>query len=227
MTDAIRQWYEQELGWPVSGTAPVELPTGVRFDVLELPADAGRALLRRMPGTGPVAVAGRRMQLLVAAGGAEELPGLLDWLEWGGVPLELTALGAGGLMTAPVPPASAAPHLVEAAAAAAARTPGITAKEALQARPGPDRGRPAGSSPQEAAAPVWLRPPEPGRRLEPTLPATGFGGDGCAPDLARLVGAAATECHRARLLAVQRAQPLAFSYASRTVAGTRPRSLTS
>ncbi|KUJ67563.1 hypothetical protein ACZ90_27350 [Streptomyces albus subsp. albus] len=223
MTDAIRRWYERELGWPVSGTAPVELLTGFRFDVLELPADAGRAVLRRVPRTGPVAVEGRRMRLLVAAGSAEELPGLLDWLEWGGVPLELTALGAGGRMTAPVPPVSAAPRL--AGAAATSRPTGSAAEVPLQTHSGPVADRSAGSSPQEAA--VWLRPPEPGRRLEPALPVAGFGGDGGAPDLARLVGAAATECHRARLLAAQRTQPLAFSYASRTVAGTRPRSLTS
>ena len=37
-----------------------------------------RAALR----TGPVALRGDRMRLLVAAGSAEELPGLLDWLEW-------------------------------------------------------------------------------------------------------------------------------------------------
>ncbi|MFF8815921.1 SCO3374 family protein [Streptomyces pactum] len=211
MTDALRRWYERELGWPTAPGAPVQLLTGVCFDVLRVPADAGREVLRRVPRTGPVAVAGPWMLLLVAAGGADELPGLLDWLEWGGVPLDLTALGAGGRMPAPV--RHGGPDVP-------GRSPG-----------------PAGRVPQEAA--VWLRPPEPGRDLAPALPAAGLGGDGGAPDLVRLVGAAATECHRARLLearrpldpqrlpAVRRRQPLAFSYASRTVAGTRPRSLTS
>lgn len=173
------RWYERELGWPTTGSGPVELPTGVAFDVLELPVAAGFALLRRVPRTGPVAVEGPWMRLLVAAGGADELPGLLDWLEWGGVPLDLTALGAGGRITAPCPSASWSP-------------PGE-----------PGAGTPAERCPQEAA--VWLRPPEPGGGVEPTLPVTGFGGDGDAPDLVRLVGAAATECHRARLL---RARPL-------------------
>ncbi|MEU5642878.1 SCO3374 family protein [Streptomyces milbemycinicus] len=165
---AWAQWYESGLGWPTTGSDPVELLTGVRFDVLELPADAGFALLRRVPRTGPVAVEGPRMRLLVAAGSADELPGLLDWLEWGEVPLDLTAIGAGGRIIAPCPPS----------------------------RPfGTALGAP---SPQEAA--VWLRPPEPGSEVEPTLPLAGFGGSGDAPDLVRLVGAAATECHRARLL---------------------------
>ncbi|RNF88662.1 SCO3374 family protein [Streptomyces botrytidirepellens] len=173
------RWYERGLNWPTTGSGPVELLTGVAFDVLELPVVAGFALLRRVPRTGPVAVEGPWMRLLVAAGGADELPGLLDWLEWGGVPLDLTALGAGGRITAPCPSAAWPP-------------PGE-----------PGSGTPAERCPQEAA--VWLRPPEPGGGVEPTLPVTGFGGDGGAPDLVRLVGAAATECHRARLL---RARPL-------------------
>ncbi|MFB7369132.1 SCO3374 family protein [Streptomyces sp. NPDC056222] len=99
------RWYERELGWAAVEGPPVQLVTGVRFDVLELPVAAGRAVLRRMgPATGPVALMGRRMRLLTAAGSAEELPGLLDWLEWGGISLDLVALGAGGRMTAPIPP---------------------------------------------------------------------------------------------------------------------------
>ncbi|MFI1864139.1 SCO3374 family protein [Streptomyces jumonjinensis] len=168
-------WYRDALGWTLAeeddgsggsgGVRPVLL-TGVRFDVLELPADAGAALLRRAGPTGPVAVSEGRMRLLVAAGSAEEVPGLLDWLEWGGIALELTALGTGGRMTAPPP---------------------------------------AGWSGSREAA-VWLRPPVPGRGTEPALPAlTPFGrgtgaGRGGGPDLVRLLDAAATECHRARLL---------------------------
>ncbi|MFD9353890.1 SCO3374 family protein [Streptomyces sp. NPDC060031] len=174
-------WYERVLGWAVAGGPPVQLVTGVRFDVLELPADAGTAVLRRRVATGPVAVMGRRMRFLVAPGGAEELAGLLDWLEWGGVALDLTALGAGGRITAPVPPGHPA---------------------------GPDaEGIPRGAA-------VWLRPPEPGCEASlPALPGTGQGvgpvtGDGA--DLVRLVAAAATECHRARLRR-RTPQPLAFS----------------
>ncbi|MFE2596114.1 SCO3374 family protein [Streptomyces sp. NPDC059396] len=182
------RWYEEGLGWAVEAGPPVRLLTGLRFDVLELPADAGAALLRRTVPTGPVALLGGRMALLVAAGSADELPGLLDWLDWGGIALGLTAAGAGGRITAPAPP----------------RWPGVTAQGAA----------------------TWLRPPEPGRGTEPTLPSLaplgrsgGSGGSGGgAPDLVRLVDAAATECHRARLLRMPRrnalrtnTQPLAFS----------------
>ncbi|WP_411083939.1 SCO3374 family protein [Streptomyces sp. cmx-18-6] len=179
--DAVARWYERELGWPTEGRAPVRLLTGVRFDVLELPAAAGHALLRRPLRTGPVLLAGARMGLLVAPGCADELPGLLDWLEWGPLALGLTAVGAGGRIAAPSHPGGAG-------------SPG---------------------------AAVWLRPPEP--RLAPTsaLPAlAGFGSSGGgAPDLVRLVDAAATECHRVRLSRARAGllfgspadQPLAFS----------------
>lgn len=164
-------WYDRVLGWPVTGGPPAQLVTGVRFDVLELPADAGAAVLRRPVATGPVALMGRRMRFLVAPGSADELDALLAWLEWGGVALDLAALGTGGRITAPTPPG----HLV-----------------------GP------GESPRGAA--VWLRPPEQGcEALLPALPAPGQGSGPCrgedtaGPGLVRLVAAAATECHRARL----------------------------
>ncbi|UYQ63616.1 SCO3374 family protein [Streptomyces peucetius] len=104
------QWYRREFGWDATDGSPVRLATGARFDVLELPADAGTAVLRRGARTGPVALDGPRVRLLVAAGSAEELPGLLDWLEWRGVDLDLTALGTGGAMTAPPPPGRCAPQ---------------------------------------------------------------------------------------------------------------------
>ncbi|WP_432152117.1 SCO3374 family protein [Streptomyces sp. bgisy029] len=178
---ALARWYEQELGWATEGHDPVRLVTGVRFDVLELPAEAGHALLRRPVRTGPVLLSGVRMGLLVAAGGADELPGLLDWLEWGPIAPDLTAVGAGGRVTAPSPRGGAG-------------SPG---------------------------AAVWLRPPEPGLAPGPALPAlAGFGSSGGdAPDLVRLVDAAATECHRVRLSRARAGlrkgspadQPLAFS----------------
>ncbi|BAG20946.1 MULTISPECIES: SCO3374 family protein [Streptomyces] len=179
---ALAQRYARELGWTTAGRAPLRLLTGAVFDVLELPAEAGRAVLRRGVRTGPVLLSGTRMGLLVAAGGADELPGLLDWLEWGPVALDLTAVGAGGRVTAP--PLPGAP----------------------------------GDSPGAA---VWLRPPEPRRAPESVLPAlSGLGSSGGdAPDLVRLVDAAATECHRVRLSRPRSGartrggtdQPLAFS----------------
>ncbi|MDT0495024.1 SCO3374 family protein [Streptomyces griseus] len=177
----IVRWYEDELGWATEGHAPVRLLTGLRFDVLDLPAEAGHALLRRPVRTGPVLLAGGRMGLLVAAGGADELPGLLDWLEWGPIDLDLTAVGAGGRITAPSP---------------------------------------RGGTGSPGAA-VWLRPPDPMRVPGPALPAVaGFGSSGGdAPDLVRLVDAAAAECHRVRLSHARAGlpvvgpadQPLAFS----------------
>ncbi|MER5932643.1 SCO3374 family protein [Streptomyces sp. NPDC002054] len=174
------RWYERVLGWPVAGGPPAQLVTGELYDVLELPSDAGAQVLRRPVATGPVALAGGLMRFLVAPGSAEELPGLLDWLEWGGVPLELSALGAGGRITAPVPPG------------------GLPA--------GPDALVAGGHSPRGAA--VWLRPPESG--CEALLPSLAAPGRSAGPDLVRLVGAAATECLRARLTGLRR-QPLAFS----------------
>jgi hypothetical protein len=182
----VRHWYENELGWatvpgsPVDASVgfPVELLTGLRFDVLEAPAEAGYAALRHLVPGSPVAVRADRMRVFVAAGSAEELPGLLDWLEWGSLALDLRATGSGGRVEAPLPPG-----LVPA----------------------------AGSQ----GAAVWLRPPEPGREVESSLPALsalgrGGGGGGGAPDLVRLVETMATECHRVRLRRCC-GQPLAFS----------------
>jgi hypothetical protein len=87
---------------------PLRLHTGVRFDVLDVPAEAGAGALRHLAPGSPVALRGDRMELLVAAGSAEEVPGLLEWLEWGAVALDLRALGAGGLLKAPLPPGT--PH---------------------------------------------------------------------------------------------------------------------
>ncbi|MGV9497882.1 SCO3374 family protein [Streptomyces sp. NPDC003642] len=100
----VRRWYEDALGWPTAPGDPVRLALGVRFDVLDVPAEAGAAALRRLGPRSPVAVRGGRVQLLVAAGSAEELPGLLEWLDWGTLPLDLRALGSGACLQAPLPP---------------------------------------------------------------------------------------------------------------------------
>jgi hypothetical protein len=198
-----RYWYERLLGWATHPGPPLLLRTGIRFDVLDLPVDAGLGLLGREQdqgagplGRAPVALSGdrSRMWLLVAPGSARELPGLLEWLEWGGISLGLRAHGVGGCVTAPTPD----------------RTPAHPA-DVTRAR----------------GAAVWLRPPDPDQELESLLPAprplgtagtctTGTGDSGGdAPDLVRLVDAAANQCHRARLLHGNtlrtNGQPLAFS----------------
>ncbi|MFJ8732093.1 SCO3374 family protein [Streptomyces bauhiniae] len=189
---AARHWYERVLGWTTAQGAPgapLRLVTGVRFDVLDVPAEAGAVALRHLAPESPVALQGGRMRLLVAAGSAEELPGLLDWLEWGALALDLRALGAGGLTEAPAPPV---------------RTAGAGVR------------RPGAGAVQGAA--VWLRPPEPGRDVEAALPALpSFEGVTGAPDLVRLVDTVAAQCHRVRLRrgagprSRGRDQPLAFS----------------
>ncbi|MGW1167618.1 SCO3374 family protein [Streptomyces sp. NPDC002550] len=100
----VRHWYENDLGWATVPGRPLRLLTGVRFDVLDVPAEAGAGALRHLAPGSPVALRGDRMELLVAAGSAEELPGLLDWLEWSAVALDLRVLGEGDAMGAPVPP---------------------------------------------------------------------------------------------------------------------------
>ena len=90
--------------------------------------------LRRMgAATGPVALMGPRMGLLVAAGSAEELPGLLDWLEWGGISLDLAILGADGRMTAPLPPGRGGSGAPGAATWLRAPAPGREVESSLPA----------------------------------------------------------------------------------------------
>lgn len=219
----VRRWYEDELGWPTAPGAPVSLVLGVRFDVLEVPAEAGPAALRRLGPRTPVAARGDRLQLLVAAGSAEELPGLLEWLDWGALPLGLRALGSGAVMEAPPRPASASasPAVEETGArspagASPARSPDTGPPQPVRAPapsspaptgvpsprlPGPGTGRPLPlGRPGSQGAAVWLRPPEPGCEVEASLPTlSALGGGGDAPDLVRLVDTVATQCLRARL----------------------------
>lgn len=120
--DRARRWYENELGWATVPAraerpgAPLRLRVGDRFDVLDVPAEAGRAGLRHLAPASPVAVQGDRMRLLVAAGSADELPGLLAWLEWGALTLDLTATGEGGVMDAPLLPRVGRPGTLQGAA---------------------------------------------------------------------------------------------------------------
>ncbi|MFI8896479.1 SCO3374 family protein [Streptomyces paradoxus] len=175
----VRRWYENELGWPTVPGDPLRLAVGVRYDVLDVPAEAGYGALRRLAPGSPVALHGDRMLILVAAGSAEELPGLLEWLDWGSLPLDLGVIGTGGLMEAPSPP-----------------VPCEQGDTPLGIAPPP--GRPGRVGSQGAA--VWLRPPEPGCEVEASLPTlSALGGGGDAPDLVRLVNTVATRCHRVRL----------------------------
>ncbi|WP_234307992.1 SCO3374 family protein [Streptomyces sp. NBRC 110035] len=188
--DPVRRWYEDEQGWPTLPGSPVRLPVGVRFDILDVPAEAGRAALERLELPGPVALQGGRMRLLVAAGSAEELPGLLAWLEWGTLALDLAAVGAGGFIDAPSPP-------------------GPVGHGAVRPLP-PDHPGPQGAA-------VWLRPPEPGREVEASLPTlSATGGRAGAPDLVRLVNTVATQCHRIRLLRARARPPAGVREAGRT-----------
>ncbi|MEW2073623.1 SCO3374 family protein [Streptomyces sp. NPDC013433] len=225
--DEVRLWYENALGWPTVPGVPVRLAVGVRFDVLDVPAEAGRAALERLERSGglgrgfPVALRDDRMRLLVAAGSAEELPGLLEWLDWGALELDLVAIGAGGLMDAPWPPDAG----VSVGAGGDAGT-GAGAGACAGGDAGPTtRPLSLGHGGSQGAA-VWLRPPEPGHEAEASLPTlsamgtrSGARGDGDGPpDLVRLVDTVATQIHRVRLrradaVAAVRAdgQPLAFS----------------
>ncbi|MFJ9739898.1 SCO3374 family protein [Streptomyces sp. NPDC101166] len=200
--DRVRGWYENELGWATVPGEPVRLSVGLRFDVLDVPAVAGHAALRRLPSGAPVGVRGERMQFLVAAGSAEELPGVLRWLEWEPLHLDLRPIGPGGSVEAPRPTGPAERQAPEESVEAP--SPSRRPKTASPA--------PGGRCPEAVqGAAVWLRPPVAGRGVEASLPTvSALGGGGGAPDLVRLVNTLATHCHRARLLRAC-AQPLAFS----------------
>ncbi|HSA50704.1 MAG TPA: bifunctional DNA primase/polymerase [Yinghuangia sp.] len=94
--------------WRAHPRRAVRLATGVRFDVLDVPGAAGTRVLRRaerlgLP-LGPVAATtSGRVQFFVAPGVAEDLPAMLDWLDWSGVELDLRAHGAAASVPAPSP----------------------------------------------------------------------------------------------------------------------------
>ena len=96
----IRGW------WTWDPVAPVVLPTGRDFDVLDVPEEAGRAALgrlqRRGVRIGPVAVTdGGRFWFFVQAGAREELPAQLEWLDWAGIALDIHVHGTGDYVLAP------------------------------------------------------------------------------------------------------------------------------
>lgn len=73
--------------WAEQPTAPLVLPCGTAFDVVNVPAVFGRKMLDRLwddgPGSGPVAAYRGRILLFAALGTAQRLPSLLRWEEWG------------------------------------------------------------------------------------------------------------------------------------------------
>ncbi|MGW1718941.1 bifunctional DNA primase/polymerase [Streptomyces sp. NPDC002156] len=73
--------------WAERPTAPLVLPCGTAFDVVNAPAVFGRRMLDRLwdegPGSGPVAAYRGRILLFAALGTAQRLPSLLRWEEWG------------------------------------------------------------------------------------------------------------------------------------------------
>ncbi len=231
-SDQIRRWYENELGWPTVPAppgSPLRLRVGPRFDVLDVPAEAGHAALRHLAPHSPVAVQGDRMRLLMAPGSAEELPAVLEWLEWGTLPLDLTTISEGGRMEAPLwaeggveagalGSGAVIPERVGAGAvdvrAGGAGVGNAGDPEAPQgaswgvggvrcpawAGPVGERSLPLDRSAAVQGAAVWLRPPAPGGEVEASLPTlSALGGRGRAPDLVRVLDTVATQCHRLRL----------------------------
>jgi len=86
------------------------LTCGDGFDVLWVPEPAGRWALRRLIGyrqpalaPGPVALSadGAACLYIVAPGARDDLPELLDWLDWGGIDLGLRGYGAGESLPRP------------------------------------------------------------------------------------------------------------------------------
>ncbi|MEU9287567.1 bifunctional DNA primase/polymerase [Streptomyces sp. NPDC048275] len=98
--------------WEERPTAPVVLPCGTAFDVINAPAIFGRRMLDRLwdegPGSGPAAAYRGRILLFSAPGTAQRLPSLVEWEEWsssrsghsGAIP-PLLCHGTGDAVTVP------------------------------------------------------------------------------------------------------------------------------
>lgn len=96
VTDAGAAWLasatthpHRTLGlWESRPHAPLPLPCGTAFDIVNAPALFGRRMVDRLwtegPGCGPVAVRRDRMLIFAAPGSGGRLLSLLRWEEWGG-----------------------------------------------------------------------------------------------------------------------------------------------
>jgi hypothetical protein len=113
--------------WKERPDAPVVLPCGSAFDVVNAPAIFGRRMVDRLwdegPGSGPVAAYRGRMLLFASPGTAQRLPSLLGWEEWGAHPGEhsrtgsvppLLCHGKGDAVTVPAPAGAASPTSFDA-----------------------------------------------------------------------------------------------------------------
>jgi hypothetical protein len=123
----LEEWYAA-LGRPtrLDSDGRLWLPTGEQFDVVEVPEQAGRNAARRLleyrqaaVSPGPVVLtAPGRCGFLVAPGAREDLPELLEWLDWGGIELGIRTFGPGERIPAPGPaawlhdPAAPAPEVI-------------------------------------------------------------------------------------------------------------------
>lgn len=92
--------------WAGVTGAPLLLPVGRTFDVLDVAEAAGRRALVRMERmglpVGPVTLTpDGRTQFFVAPGAAAQLPTLLYRMGWDDADLDLRAMGRGSYLTAP------------------------------------------------------------------------------------------------------------------------------
>jgi hypothetical protein len=101
-TDAatIREW------WTFRPDAPIVIPTGHAFDVIDIPESAGYGALERLDRLelwlGPVLATGDgRMQFLVMPGAAPDVASILRGRGWPGVQLDLGCRSEGGFIFAP------------------------------------------------------------------------------------------------------------------------------
>ncbi|MGX2997046.1 hypothetical protein JNUCC64_22755 [Streptomyces sp. JNUCC 64] len=151
--------------WADRPAAPLVLPCGTAFDVVNTTALFGRALLDRLwgegPGSGPVATHRGRTLLFAAPGTAHRLPALLRWEEWGAGLDEVPPLlchGTGDAVTVPpLTPAPTAPPVPTATTTAVA--PGASSPAAPGRRAAPGQ-TPGGS--RWVVAPDTRRPWLPG-----------------------------------------------------------------